>query len=151
MEAILRITAVYLFLMVLMRIAGHRALTELSAFDFVLLLVISELIQQAVVGRDPSLTRAMLLCGTLVGLDILLGYTKMRSPALSRWVEGLPILLVEHGRPLADVMRKERIDELEILSAARLSHGLERMDQIRFAVLERTGGISIVPEDPQSA
>jgi uncharacterized membrane protein YcaP (DUF421 family) len=150
-EAILRIAAVYLFLMLLLRVSGHRTLTDLSTFDFVLLLVISELVQQAVVSRDPSLTNAAVLCATLVGLDIVLGHVKQRWPRAARWVEGMPILLVEHGRPLVAAMRKERIDEADILAAARISRGLERMDQIRYAVLESTGGISIVPEEAASS
>jgi uncharacterized membrane protein YcaP (DUF421 family) len=150
-EAILRIAAVYFFLMLLLRVSGHRTLTDLSTFDFVLLLVISELVQQAVVSRDPSLTNAAVLCATLVGLDIALGHVKQRWPRAARWVEGMPILLVEHGRPLAAAMRRERIDESDILAAARISRGLERMDQIRYAVLESTGGISIVPEEAPSS
>jgi uncharacterized membrane protein YcaP (DUF421 family) len=147
MEAVLRIAAVYFLLMFLVRLSGHRTLADISPFDFVLLLVISELVQQAVVGRDPSLTQAAVLCGTLVGLDIVLAEVKERWPRVARWMDGMPILLVESGRPLREAMRRERIDEADVLAAARLSRGLERIDQIRYAVLESTGGISIVPEE----
>jgi uncharacterized membrane protein YcaP (DUF421 family) len=78
---------------------------------------------------DPSLTNAFILCTTLVLLDIGLSLWKQRSPRIERWLEGSPVLLVQHGEPIA-----------------RLGQGLERMSQIRFAVLEKTGGISIVPE-----
>lgn len=147
MEAVLRTMAVYFFLMLLLRLSGSRTLADISPFDFVLLLVISELVQQAVVGRDPSLTQAAVLCGTLVGLDMLLAQLKQHSPRLARWMDGMPIVLVERGRPVHEAMRRECIDEADILAAARLGRGLERMDQIRYAVLESAGGISIVPED----
>jgi uncharacterized membrane protein YcaP (DUF421 family) len=146
-EAVLRITAVYFGLMLLLRLSGNRTLADISPFDLVLLLVISELVQQAAVGRDPSLTQAAVLCATLVGLDMLLAQLKQRSPRLARWMDGMPILLVDRGRPLREAMDRERIDEADILAAARLGRGLERMDQIRYAVLESAGGISIVPEE----
>jgi uncharacterized membrane protein YcaP (DUF421 family) len=75
-----------------------------------------------------------------------LSWIKERSPRLSRWMEGVPLVIVEDGRPLRDRMEKSRIDEGDILAAARELRGLERMDQIKFAVLERSGGISIVPK-----
>jgi uncharacterized membrane protein YcaP (DUF421 family) len=146
MSPVLRVALVYLFLMALFRLAGRRTLADVSPFDFVLLLIISELVQQAIVADDPSLTNAAILCSTLVALDIALTLLKQRSPRFERLLEGRAVLLVEHGEPLPDALAKMRIDTSDILAAARLSQGLERMDQIRFAVLEKTGGISIVPE-----
>jgi uncharacterized membrane protein YcaP (DUF421 family) len=146
MEPVLRVALVYLFLMALFRLAGRRTLADVSPFDFVLLLIISELVQQAIVADDPSLTNAVILCSTLVALDIGLTLLKQRSPRFERMLEGRAVLLVEHGEPLPDALAKMRIDTRDILAAARLSQGLERMEQIRFAVLEKTGGISIVPE-----
>jgi uncharacterized membrane protein YcaP (DUF421 family) len=60
-------------------------------------------------------------------------------------IEGIPLIIVEGGKPLAERMKRARVDESDVLQAARQNHGLERMDQIKFAVLERTGEISIVP------
>jgi uncharacterized membrane protein YcaP (DUF421 family) len=146
MDAVARVAFVYFFLLLLFRLAGRRTLADLSPFDFVVVLIMSEMVQQAVVGGDASLTHASILCASLVGLDIGLSLLKRRSRRIERWLEGVPVVLVEHGRPLADVMRSARVDEEDVLSAARRSQGLDRMDQIRFAVLEKTGGISIVPE-----
>ena len=146
MEGVLRVATVYLFLMLLFRLAGRRTLADISPFDFVLLLIISELVQQAMVGDDPSLTNAFVLCTTLVLLDIGLSLWKQRSPRIERLLEGSPVLLVQHGEPIQEALRVMRVDEADILAAARLGQGLERMSQIRFAVLEKTGGISIVPE-----
>jgi uncharacterized membrane protein YcaP (DUF421 family) len=146
MEGVLRVATVYLFLMLLFRLAGRRTMADISPFDFVLLLIISELVQQAIVADDPSLTNAFVLCTTLVLLDIGLSLWKQRSPRIERLLEGSPVLLVQHGEPIQEALRVMRVDESDILAAARLCQGLERMSQIRFAVLEKTGGISIVPE-----
>jgi uncharacterized membrane protein YcaP (DUF421 family) len=146
MDPILRVVVAYAFLLGLFRLAGRRTLGDLSPFDFVLLLVISEFTQQAVVRDDPSLTAASVLCGSIVLLNVALSLLKARSHRLERWLEGVPVVLVEHGRPRRDAMRLARVDEEDILAAARSRQGLERMEQIRLAVLERTGGISVIPE-----
>jgi uncharacterized membrane protein YcaP (DUF421 family) len=146
MDSVFRVALVYLFLMALFRLAGRRTLADVSPFDLVLLLIISELVQQAIVADDPSLTNALILCSTLVLLDIGLSLWKQRSPRIDRLIEGTPVLLVQHGAPIPDALRAMRIDESDILASARRSQGLERMSQIRFAVLEKNGGISIIPE-----
>jgi len=146
MDPILRVVVAYAFLLGLFRLAGRRTLGDLSPFDFVLLLVISEFTQQAVVRDDPSLTAASVLCGSIVLLNVALSLIKARSHRLERWLEGVPVVLVEHGRPRRAAMRQARVDEEDILAAARSRQGLERMEQIRLAVLERTGGISVIPE-----
>lgn len=146
MDAILRGFMIYLFLLVLFRIAGRRTLGQMTNFDFVLLLIISEATQNAMIGNDFSLTNAMLVILSLVGLDIAFSLLKQRFPALNRHLEGLPLVLVEQGRPLKELMRKSRVDEQDILSSAREKHGIERMEQIKYAVLETNGGISIIPQ-----
>jgi uncharacterized membrane protein YcaP (DUF421 family) len=146
MDSVFRVALVYLFLMALFRLAGRRTLADVSPFDLVLLLIISELVQQAIVADDPSLTNALILCSTLVLLDIGLSLWKQRSPRIDRLIEGTPVLLVQHGAPIPAALRAMRIDESDILASARLGQGLERMSQIRFAVLEKNGGISIIPE-----
>jgi uncharacterized membrane protein YcaP (DUF421 family) len=146
MDPILRVVVAYAFLLALFRLAGRRTIGDLSPFDFVLLLVISEFTQQAVVRDDPSLTAASVLCGSIVLLNVVLSLLKSRSRRLERWLEGVPVVLVEHGRPRHSAMRQARVDEEDILAAARSRQGLERMEQIRLAVLERTGGISVIPE-----
>lgn len=146
MDSVFRVALVYLFLMALFRLAGRRTLADVSPFDLVLLLIISELVQQAIVADDASLTNALILCSTLVLLDIGLSLWKQRSPRMERLIEGTPVLLVELGAPIPGALRAMRIDEADILASARRCQGLERMSQIRFAVLEKNGGISIVPE-----
>jgi len=147
MDAILRGASIYVFLMVLFRIAGKRSLGQVTTFDFVLLLIISEATQQALLGNDFSMTNAFLLITTLVAMDVGLTLWKRRSPRLDRLLEGTPLILVEDGKPLRDRMHKSRVDEADVLAAARALQGLERMEQIKYAVLERSGGISIVPRE----
>jgi uncharacterized membrane protein YcaP (DUF421 family) len=146
MDSVVRALAIYGFLLVIVRLAGRRTLSQMTSFDLILLLIVSEATQQALLGDDFSLTNAFLVIATLVGLDIALSVLKQRSPRLDRWIDDVPLVLVEHGRPLEDRMRRARVDASDVLEAARSSQGLERMGQIKYAVLERSGGISIIPE-----
>ncbi len=146
MDVVLRAVAVYLFLMLLFRIAGRRALMQLTSFDLILLLIVSEATQNAMIGDDYSVTNAFMVIMTLAGLDIAFSHLKQRSTWLEKWLDGVPMIIVENGRPLKDLMDKARVDEDDIMMSARQSHGLERMEQIKYAVLETSGGISIIPK-----
>ncbi len=146
MDAIVNALCIYVFLLVVMRIGGKRTLGQTTTFDFVLILIIAETTQQALLGDDFSLTNAMLLIITLVSLDISLSLLKRKWPKLDRLVEGMPMVIVEHGTPLWDRMYKARVDESDVLSAAREMQGLKSLDEIEYAVLERSGTISIVPK-----
>ncbi len=145
MDSVLRSLAIYFVLLLIFRVAGTRTLAQITTFDFVLLLVIGEATQQALLGNDFSLTNAFVIVVTLIGVDVLLSMWKQKSARAARWLEGTPLVLVEDGRPLHDRMDRARVDESDILSAARELQGLERMDQIKYAVLERSGGITVVP------
>ncbi len=146
MDAIVRGLAVYLFLLILFRIAGRRTLGNITNFDFVLLLIISEATQNAMIGNDYSVTNGFLVILTLVGLDIVFSFMKQGFPAMERYVDGLPLVLVDQGRPLKELMNRVRVDEKDILASAREKHGLERMEQIKYAILETNGMISIIPK-----
>jgi uncharacterized membrane protein YcaP (DUF421 family) len=151
MDAVLRATAIYLFLLVVLRLSGRRTLGEMTTFDFVLVLIIAETTQQALLGEDFSVTNAFLLITTLVAIDIVISILKSRYRGVERIIDGLPMVIVENGRPLQDRLRKSRLDEHDVLSAARRLQGLERMDQIKYAVLEADGAISVVPNRQQTA
>jgi uncharacterized membrane protein YcaP (DUF421 family) len=146
MESVIRAAAIYGILLLVFRLTGNRSLGQITTFDFILLLIISEAIQNGMVGQDSSVTNAVLLVLTLLGMDIAFSLAKARLPILEKWLEGVPVIVVEHGRPLLDQMRASRVDVSDILTAARKVHGLERMEQIKYAVLERSGDISIIPE-----
>jgi len=146
MDALTRATLVYLFLLVLFRIAGKRTLAEITTFDFVLLLIIAEATQQALLGEDFSVINCFILVAPLVLLDIGLSLLKDWSPSFERLIDGLPVVVVKDGELLHDRMKKLRIDEDDILESARRLQGLARLDQVAYAVLEKNGGITVVPK-----
>lgn len=146
MDSVLRAAAMYVFLLLVFRIAGRRALGELTSFDFVLLLIVSEATQQAMLGEDGSMTNAFLVILTLLLLNVGLSLWMRHSKTVSKWIDDVPTVIVEDGVPLKEAMFRARVNEDDVLEAARERQGLERMDQIKYAVLERTGGISIVPK-----
>ncbi len=145
MDSIIRPLVVYVFLMLLFRVGGKRTLTQMTAFDVILLIIVGEAAQQALLNGDGSMTNGFIVMMTLVGIDILLSWIKQRWSRVERLLDGTPVVIVEHGQPLHEQMNKSRVDEQDILTAARETHGLERMDQIKYAVLERGGNISIIP------
>jgi uncharacterized membrane protein YcaP (DUF421 family) len=147
MESVIRAAAIYGLLLLVFRFTGNRSLGQITTFDFILLLIISEAIQNGMVGNDYSVTNAVLLVLTLVILDVGLSLLKCRLPFMEKWLDGVPIVIVEHGRPLVEQMQRSRVDVSDVLTAARKLHGLERMAQIKYAVLERSGDISIIPAD----
>ncbi len=146
MDSVLRGATVYVVLLILFRIVGKRSLAEITTFDFVLLLIISEATQQAMIDNDNSMTNAFLIIITLLSLDIALSVTGQRFRIVDRLVNDVPMVLVEDGRVLKDRMTKSRVEETDILQSAR-QEGLERLDQIKYAVLERSGGISIIRKE----
>ncbi|CAG1064965.1 hypothetical protein BAC1_00538 [uncultured bacterium] len=147
MEPVLRGAAMYFFLLIVIRVAGKRTLAEVTTFDLVLLLIIGESTQQALIGNDFSFTNAFILIITLILIDIGLSIIKQRSGRLDKWIEGTPVIIMKDGAPLTETLRKARIDETDILEAARKLQGLERLEQIKYAILEKDGGITIVPKD----
>lgn len=146
MDSVVRGLVVYAVLLFIFRIAGKRTLAQITTFDFVLALVVAEVTQSALIGNDYSLTNALLLVVTLIGIDIALSVAKQRSERLANLLEGVPVVIVEDGRLLRSRMDKARVDEEDIMSAARDAHGLERLEQVKYAVLERSGRITIVPK-----
>ncbi len=147
MEVVLRSLSIYFLLWLLFRVAGKRALKEMTAFDFILLLIVSECTQQGLIGRDHSVTGAFLAVGTLLSADILLSLAKRRFQAVERVVDNLPVLLIEQGRMHVERMKKERVDEADILASARETRGIARLDAIAYAILETNGVISVIPKD----
>jgi len=145
MNPVLRGIAVYVFLMIVFRIMGRRTLNNTTTFDLVLLLIISEVTQQGLVGEDFSVTTAAILICTLMGLDLVLTLLKQRFKSLDRVIEGTPLVIVDHGKPLVKRMKKTLLDDEDIMEAARMNFGFEKMSQIKYAVLEKDGSISIIP------
>jgi uncharacterized membrane protein YcaP (DUF421 family) len=147
MDAVIRAAAVYVFLLLLFRVSGKRSLAEITTFDFVLLLIVSEATQQALLGEDFSIINCFILVSTLTAIDVALSLVKRKWPNFEKYAEGLPLILVKDGELLKDRMHRSRVDEDDILESARRLQGLARMDQIAYAVLERNGGITVIPKD----
>ena len=147
MESVLRAAALYAFLLVLFRITGRRALSEITTFDFVLLMIIGEATQQALLGDDFSLTNAMLVIVTLIAIDVGFSLLKQRSGWVSRLIDGEPTIIVENGKLLHRRLRHARLIEADVMEAARSSQGIERIEQIKFAIIERNGKISVIPNE----
>jgi uncharacterized membrane protein YcaP (DUF421 family) len=145
MDSVIKACVVYFVLWAIIRISGRRTLGEMTAFDFILFLIIGGSTQRAITGEDYSLTNALILVATFVGIEVAPSLIELKSPMLRRVLNSSPTLLVENGSPMRYRMRRARVTEDNILEAARRLHGLERMDQIKFAILEPTGKITIVP------
>ena len=146
MDVVIRALLVYGFLLLLFRIMGKRTLGQVTMFDFVLLLVIGEATQEALMGEDSSFTASALVITTLVTTDVGLAYLQQHSRTVDRLIEGLPLILINNGELLRDRMDKSLISEEDIRASARSTQGLERLDQVKYAVLERNGQISIIPK-----
>jgi Predicted membrane protein len=148
MDSVLRAAGVYLFLLVVFRAFGKRSLSQITTFDFVMLLIVAETTQQALLGEDFSLTNCFLLICTLLVLDRVLSFFKMRSSWFESVSEGRPLIIIKDGKPLDDRLEKSGVEVEDVLAAARELQGLERLEQIKFAVLERSGQITIIPKGP---
>ena len=145
METVVKAIALYAALLVLFRITGRRSLQQTTTFDLVLLLVIGEAAQPALIGDDNSLTTALLAIVTLLSIDVAMSLLKRRAGRVERVVEGQPTILVLRGQPLREQMRRSRIDEADVMQSARERQGIVRMEDVGLAVLEANGGISVIP------
>ncbi|MBI1178976.1 MAG: DUF421 domain-containing protein [Alphaproteobacteria bacterium] len=145
MDTVLRGASIYFILLVIFRVSGRRTTAQMTPFDFVLLLIVAETTQQALLGDDFSVTNAAVLIVTLVTIDIVLSHVKQRLPRLGLLIDGTPTVLVSNGEPDARALSRARLTLEDVLTAAREQQGLERLDQIRFAILEAGSGISIIP------
>lgn len=146
MESILRGAATYMFVWLIFRVTGKRTLAQITTFDAVLLLIISETTQAALIDDDNSFTNSVLLILSMLGLDVLFSCIKQKYPAVEKVMDGVPILVVNRGELVRHAMEKERIDEADILHAARDKQGLASLDDVEYAILEQTGEITIIPK-----
>ncbi|MEZ6877318.1 DUF421 domain-containing protein [Enterobacter sp. KBR-315C3_2022] len=151
MDMVFRALAIYLFLVVVFKVAGRRALLQMTSFDLILLLIISEATQQALLGQDFSVTGAMITITTLIVADILFGLMKKYFAPVENILDGTPVILVEDGVPLADKLRKVDVSCDDILVSARQNNGITDLHKIKYAILERNGHISIIPYENQEA
>ncbi len=145
-EVILRVAVVYLFLIVVLRLSGKREVGQMSILELIVVLLISDAVQNSMVGDNTSLWAGPLAVTTLLALDYGLNWLTHRSNTLRKAIEGEPRLLIRDGRLLRKALREEKLDVDEVETAVR-AHGLARIDEVREAVLETDGSISIIPID----
>jgi uncharacterized membrane protein YcaP (DUF421 family) len=143
MEIVIRVALIYIFLVVALRLMGKREFSQLSPTELVTLLIIPEILTEALSMGETSLTAALIGVTTLLSLVFLTSILAYRLPRLGRLTEGEPILLVQNGFLIPSAMHRERVSPEEILSEMRKA-GLERMEQVKWGVLEPDGKISFV-------
>ena len=147
MDSVFRAAFIYFFLLIVFRIAGRRTLSEMTTFDFVLLLIIGEATEPVLLGDDPSVVHAALVIITLLFLNIVMSLIKERFKFMEKLMDGVPTIIVEHGRLMQERMNTARVSRDDVMEAARRMHGLERLEQIKYAIVEVSGGITIVPQE----
>ena len=143
-DVVLRTAVVYLFLIAAMRISGKREVGQMSVLELVVILVISDAVQNSMIGENTTLWGGLVAVVTLLSLDFGIKWLADRSRPLKAIIEGEPRLLVRDGRLLQKALREEKIDAEDVRAAIR-SHGLARVDEVRLAVLETDGSISVIP------
>jgi uncharacterized membrane protein YcaP (DUF421 family) len=143
-DIVLRTAGVYVVILLGLRLAGKREIGQMTVFDLVVLLLLANAVQNAMVGPDTSLVGGLLAAIVLLVLNALVARLRLRWPVLRRVVEGSPTLLVLHGEVITEHMKRERLDE-ETLEAALREHGVGDLSDVEMAVLEIDGSISVVP------
>lgn len=140
----LRTFLVYVIVLIGLRVAGKREIGQMTVFDLVVLLLIANAVQNAMVGPDTSLTGGVFAALLLLLFNGLVSQLRLRSPRLRRWVEGSPTILVLDGKPIPENMYREGVDQ-ETLETALREHGLAKLEDAEMVVLEIDGAISVIP------
>jgi uncharacterized membrane protein YcaP (DUF421 family) len=147
---VFRSLVVYVALLGGLRLAGKRELGQMTSFDLVVILVISNAVQNAMLGPDSSLSSGLIAAGTLLGANWVVNRIVQASPWLSRQLTGTPSLLLHDGQLIDEHLRNEGITRAEVLQALR-EHGVEDLASVKMAVLEVDGTISVIPSDASSS
>ncbi len=145
-EFVLRAVVVYGFLLVALRLTGKRQVGQLAPFDFVLLLVLSNAVQNSMNAGDNTVSSGVVLVVTLLAINALMSWLTFRSKNAELLLEGKPQILVHNGIVDKAIMAKERITQHELLSAIR-QVGVFNIDGVRLAILENTGRINVIPKN----
>ena len=141
-ELVIRCVIVYFFMLFLLRISGKRQIGQLAPFDLVLLLVLSNAVQNAMNAGDNSLLAGIILATTLIVLNYLVGLATYKSKRLEALVEGRPEVLIHNGKLYESVMKRQQITHHE-LNAALRDAGCASIEEVQFAVLENNGKITV--------
>ena len=149
METVVRAAIMFVFLWFVTRAAGKATLGELSTFQLVMYVVLGDLIQQGVTGQDYSVTGAVLAVSVFTVATVALSWVDQRFPRVRPVVHGAPIVIVSGGEPQATAMKAERLSIDDLYEAAR-EKGIERIGDVKLAVLEADGRISFFTHEKQS-
>lgn len=145
-EKVIRPLVVYAILLIIFRVANRREMAQATLFDFLIILLISNVVQNAMIGDDNSILGASAGAVTLMLLSTLLNRITARSRKARRMLEGQPVLLIDHGEVDEAMMRSKDISRNDLLTAIR-KQGIVRMAEVGFAVLEVDGSISVIRTD----
>jgi uncharacterized membrane protein YcaP (DUF421 family) len=143
MDIVIRAFIAFVVILFLTRVVGRRELSSLEPFDLILLVTIGDLVQQGVTQNDFSLTGMVLAIGTIAVLTVLFSYLPWRFQVLRPVLEGVPAILVQDGNVVEKNLKRHRMTQQEIASAARLQN-VASLSDVRFAVLETNGQISFI-------
>jgi uncharacterized membrane protein YcaP (DUF421 family) len=143
-EFVLRAVIVYAFLLVILRLTGKRQVGQLAPFDLVLLLVLSNAVQNSMNGGDNSVIGGMILATTLIGINWLVGFLSYRSKTIEGLIEGRPVILIHHGKIDRQAMKSMQMTIHELNSSLRAA-GCAGAEEAMFAVLENNGKVTVIP------
>lgn len=136
----------YFFLLLIVRILGRRPGAQMTLFDFVFIFLTGGIIILTTVGKDHSVINGVCAAATIGMLHRLMSYMKMFFPKLGAIVDGTPLVLIRNGQWIPEVMQHMWVDDADVMAAAR-TKGIKALDDIKYAVLERNGAISVFPKD----
>lgn len=143
-EVAVRTLVVYMFLVLGLRLAGKREIGQMTTFDLVVILVLANAVQNAMVGADTSLAAGLVAAATLLAANHLMSWLRARFGAIGHWLDPVPTLIIEDGELLTENIRREFLGEDEIRMALR-EHGVEDPALVHKAYLESDGTISVIP------
>jgi len=150
MDIVLRASAIFILLFVLLRLFGKRQLGQMTPFEFVGLVVIGDFVQQSITHNDFSITAGILAVTTFGFWSLVLGWASYRSDTMRRLLEGQPRILIQDGKLLDKILERDKITEAEVLSEMRLA-GIAQLDEVQWGILEPSGKISFLKRADQSA
>ena len=145
MDLVIRAAVIFGFIFLVTRIAGRRQLSSLEPFDVILLVVLGDLVQQGITQSDESVTGTLIVISTVTLLSVGVGWLSFRFGRVRLITEGEPIILIHEGRIVEPNLRRERLTRGDLEEEAR-GQQLTSLDEIRFAILEDGGSISIIPK-----
>ncbi|WP_445991596.1 DUF421 domain-containing protein [Geothrix oryzae] len=148
-EFVLRALLVYGFLLVLLRLTGKRQVGQLAPFDFVMLLVLSNAVQNSMNAGDNTVAGGFILVATLLAVNGVMSWLTWRSKRAETLLEGRPQILIHNGQLDEAMLASERITRHELMAAVRQA-GVSDVADVRVAILETNGRINVIPLAPQS-